>query len=87
MDGDGGWTHDDNEKAELFNKFFTSIFTQEDISKIPKRDTIHTWTPLTHIEITPEKVEKKLLKSPNLQGQMDSTKEFSRKWHPLYIYP
>jgi len=38
----------------LLNKFFTSVFTQEDTSKIPK--------PLTDIEITPEKVEKKPLK-------------------------
>ena len=40
--GDGKLTHNDNEKAELLNKFFTSVFTQEDTSKIPKLDTIHT---------------------------------------------
>jgi len=62
VDGDGTLTHDDNEKTELLNKFFTGVFTQEDTSKIPKLDTIHTRTQLTHIEITPEKVEKKLLK-------------------------
>jgi len=57
MDGGGKLTHDDNEKAELLNKFFTSVFfTQEDTSKIPKPDTIHAGTPLTHIETTPEKV-------------------------------
>ncbi|KAK2144844.1 hypothetical protein LSH36_725g00034 [Paralvinella palmiformis] len=55
-------THDDNEKAELLIKFFTGVFTQEDTNKIPKLDAIHTGIPLTHIEITSEKVEKKLLK-------------------------
>ena len=62
VDGDRKLTRDDNENAELLNKFFISGFTQEDTSKIPKLDTIPTGTPLTHIEITPEKVEKKLLK-------------------------
>ena len=58
VDEDGKLTSGDSKKAELLNKFFTSIFTQEDTSKIPKLDTIHTGTPLTHIEITPEKVER-----------------------------
>jgi len=61
VDEDGKLTSDDNKKAELLNNFFTSVFTQEDTSKIPKLDIIHTGTPLTHIEITPEKVNKKLL--------------------------
>jgi len=61
VDEDGKLTSDDNKKAELLNNF-TSVFTQEDTSKIPKLDTIHTGTPLTHIEITSEKVNKKLLK-------------------------
>ena len=46
----------------MLNKFFTGVFTQEDTNKIPKLDAIHTGIPLTHIEITSEKVEKKLLK-------------------------
>ena len=49
-------------KAQFLNKFFTSVFTRENTSNIPKLGTIHTGTPLTHIEITPEKVEKKPLK-------------------------
>ena len=55
VDEDGKLTSDDNKKAELLNNFFTSVFTQ-DTSKIPKLDTIHTGTPLAHIEITPEKL-------------------------------
>ena len=62
VDGNGKLTHDDNEKAELANEFFTCVFTWADTSKIPKLDTIHAGIPLTQIEITPEKVEKKLLK-------------------------
>ena len=55
VDQDGKLTSDDNKKAELLNNFLTSVFTQ-DTSKIPKLDTIHTGTPLAHIEITPEKL-------------------------------
>ena len=55
---DGKLTHDDNEKAELLN------------CKIPKLDTIHTETPLTLIEITPEKklLQLKVTKSAGPDG-------------------
>jgi len=70
VDEDGKLTSDDNKKAELLNNLFTSVFTEEDTIKIPKHDTNHTGTPLTHIEITPEKVNKKLLK-PNVTKSSD----------------
>ena len=63
-DGDGKTTHDDNGKSELLSKFFTSIFTQEDTIMIHKLDAIHTGTPLTQLEITPEKFENNFQRPP-----------------------
>ena len=32
---DGSLTSDDHEKAEILNKYFTSVFTREDTDTIP----------------------------------------------------
>ncbi len=50
----------DNEKAEMLNSFFTSVFVHEDKANIPKPDTIFNGQKLCSIIITEEMVKKKL---------------------------
>ncbi len=50
----------DNEKAEMLNRFFTSVFVHEDKTNIPKPDTVFNGPKLSNIVITDEMVKKKL---------------------------
>ena len=72
--------HTDTEKAEALNNFFTSIFTKEDLTKIPEtQEATFLGESFDIFEITPEMVLKKLQdlnpeKTPGLDG-----------WHPVLL--
>ena len=58
---DGSTAHTDKDKAEALSNFFTSIFTQENLSSIPSF-TLDTTVPLLQtVTISPNTVYKKLL--------------------------
>ena len=62
---DGTLTENDQEKADILNEQFTSIFTKEDIDNIPDFEDIPLANKLTSITITEEMVLKQL-KSPRI---------------------
>ena len=53
--------HDSKEKAEIFNKYFHSVYTQEDLTNIPSMKGDPT-LDITPINITSEGVRELLLK-------------------------
>ena len=59
-DKDGTKVTANKEKAELLNKQFASVFTEEDKSNVPKQEEIPLNSILSDINITPAKVKKKL---------------------------
>ena len=59
---DGTLTSNDAEKAEILNKQFTSVFTSEDLSDMPKLTPVNIIQELTEINITDESVTRKLKK-------------------------
>ena len=62
-DSAGNLITDDDKMAELLNDFFCSVFTQEDCSNIPDAEQLFTGdTPLETVEVTEDKVKKKLEK-------------------------
>ena len=58
----GSLTKNDNEKAEVLNSFFKSVFTVEDTSQLPEPQGMKVDQVLSTIEITPLIVKNKLLK-------------------------
>ncbi len=60
IETDSGFTKSNSEKAEVMNQFFTSVFTQENLTNIPAPTNIFTDDVLIDVEITEEKVRKKL---------------------------
>ena len=61
-DEEGRIITDPSDKANLMNAFFSSVFTQEKITNMPAFEPIPYITPLEYINITADKVEKKLEK-------------------------
>ena len=59
---EGNLTSDDLEKADILNRYFTSVFTREDTVHIPPMSKRLESGSLTEIVITPDLVEKKLSK-------------------------
>ena len=59
---DGSMAHTDEEKAEILNQQFSSVFTREDLSNIPNFDPHPCTSFLDNISISPEEVKKKLTK-------------------------
>ena len=57
---DGSTTRTTQEKAEVLNDFFASVFTREDLSSTPDFSVGHTTNSLSDINITEDKVYKKL---------------------------
>ena len=51
----------DSDKAEALNKYFSSVFTNEDLSNIPPSPICFLSDPITTIDFTPELVKEKLL--------------------------
>ena len=52
---------DDATMAGMLNSFFSSVFTDEDLEDLPKPETLyHGDSPLLDVDISPEKVGKKL---------------------------
>ena len=70
---DGEKTQTDEEKADVLNNFFASVFTQEDISHIPDPEPRFDGEPLKDVKFDKEEVLKKLKnlnpsKSPGPDG-------------------
>ena len=57
---DGTLSSSDYQKAEMLNTFFTSVFTEEDLSNIPTLEKRSFEECLNQVKVTPEKVQKKL---------------------------
>ena len=57
---DGTTATDNKEKAEAFNDFFCSVFTDENLNNIPPVEEKNFDFPLSSVSITPDKVFKKL---------------------------
>ena len=70
---DGNIVHSDTLKVEIFNNFFTSVFTNENISSLPVFALDATVPALSDVDITPDIVLEKLrimqpYKSPGPDG-------------------
>ena len=61
-DEEGRIITDPSDKANLMNAFFSSVFIQEEITNMPAFEPRPYITPLEYINITADKVEKKLEK-------------------------
>ena len=60
-DGAAGVSSDSSRMAELLNTFFSSVFTSEDLARKPAPETLYNSdAPLHDVEITAEKVRKKI---------------------------
>ena len=57
---DGTLTGSDEEKANVLNRFFDSVFTDEDYSCVPSLPEPWTGLVLDDLTLTPQEVEKKL---------------------------
>ena len=73
MKPDGTKTKSDKEKAELFNDFFSSVFTNEDTNNVPTIEMKDQQDSYTEIEVNELTVRKKLSKlktnkSPGMDG-------------------
>lgn len=53
---DGTKTSDDNEKSEILNKYFCSVFTNENLTQMPTIPNYHTNSQLCNITFTVEEV-------------------------------
>ena len=62
QDTDGRLANNDAEKAELLNKFFSSVFTRENLANIPQPPNIFEGPHLDDISITDDMVRTKLVK-------------------------
>ena len=57
---DGNSVTDNMEKAELFNEYFSDVFTIEDLSNIPNLQVVNSISPLEKCTLTLDKVKKQL---------------------------
>ena len=55
-------THSNTEMANVFNNYFASVYTREDISSIPSFHLDHTVPTLNDVDITPSIVLDRLEK-------------------------
>ena len=70
---DGTKATTDEEKAEVLNEQFSSVFTKEDTDNLPEHDVLDIQSTLTDLNISEEDLKKKLSKlrtdkSPGLDG-------------------
>ena len=73
IDSDGNTVHSDTSKVQIFNNYFTSVFTNEDVSFLPTFNLDRVVPTLSDVVITPEMVLEKLksiqaYKSPGPDG-------------------
>ena len=62
LNSNGELTCDDNEKANILNSTFTSVFTRENTKYIPPLDNVFSGAPLQDLSISQQMVENKLSK-------------------------
>jgi len=70
---DNSLADSDQDKCDLFNKFFSSVFTKEDLTSCPQFQSDNSFSTLANITITPTIVYDKLTqlnhtKSPGPEG-------------------
>ena len=58
----GSTVGDDKEMANIFNEFFSSVFTQEDVNMVPDPADPYREPPLSTVAVTRRKVRNKILK-------------------------
>ena len=58
---DGTDTHDSGEIADIFNNYFSSVFTSSDDTSVPKFQPNHEVSPITDIDINAVIVFNKLV--------------------------
>jgi hypothetical protein len=69
----GGETSGDQDKAEVMNNFFSSVFTNEDLVNRPNFEKRMIAKPMNPLHITPEMVKDKLTKlKPNKTPGLDN---------------
>jgi len=67
LKSNGSNVKEEGEKAEVFNKFFSSVFVNEDLSSLPGQNPVNP--DIGKLEITRELVEKKLLELDTTKSQ------------------
>ncbi len=78
-DDTGTITADSTEKAKILNRFFLSVFTNENVENIPNFDERYHGVPLQNIHISEEKVKK--------NNQQSEARQIARaRWNPPQIH-
>ena len=76
---DNGEAISNQEKADTLNKYFSSIFTQEDLNNIPSFPEVFKGTPITVFQVSEDDVYDKL-------NNIDVNKSAGPDgWHPRFF--
>jgi hypothetical protein len=79
---DGTRATTNREKVEEFHKFFSSVFTDEDLEEIPSLEPTFGGSPLEDVQINPDIILKKLKKMTNYASPYPSCS--GSRWTQAY---